>query len=202
MKNEAILKSLNIIKSGDMSELDFLIDVISREIREAELKKSNGADYVKLSKKTAKILKTNYDERFKTAIHEKIDGWEKMQVIWHSGEYVVCLRKDLDIPTIDRTEKAPTINSILCSIERDRKHEETAYDIGDIKLALVNAKDKKHPIVKVGCAHYNPQFFIDIVEFLGGSDKVTFYQTDNKVSFGYFESDLGKAVLCPIKVVE
>ena len=31
MKNEAILKSLNIIKNGDMSELDFLIDAISKE---------------------------------------------------------------------------------------------------------------------------------------------------------------------------
>ena len=56
MKNEAILKSLNIIKSGNMSELDFLIDAISKEIKEAELKKSNGADYVKLSKKAKKIL--------------------------------------------------------------------------------------------------------------------------------------------------
>lgn len=202
MKKEALLKSLNIIKNGDMSELDFLIDVISKEIKESELTKSNGNDYIKLSKKAAKILKTNYDERFKTAMYDEIDGWEKMQVIWHNGEYAVCLRKDLDIPTIDRPQITPTINSVLRSIESERKHKETAYDIGDIKLALVNAKDKKHLVAKVGCAYYNPQFFIDIVEFLGGSDKVTFYQADNKMSVGYFESDLGKAVLCPIKVVE
>lgn len=37
MKKESLLKSLNLIKNGDMSELDFLIDVISKEIKEAEL---------------------------------------------------------------------------------------------------------------------------------------------------------------------
>lgn len=194
MKNEAILKSLNIIKNGDMSELDFLIDVISKEIRESELKKSNGTDYVKLSKKAAKILKGNEKDCFKTAATETING-EEMQVFFDNGYYAIALYKPLDIPmgSADKIFNAAPI------FERTKNgtYKEAAYDIGDIKLALVSAIDKKHPYVEVGNNQYNAQYFLNIVEFLGGADKTKFYQGESSIAPACFESELGKAVLCP-----
>lgn len=196
MKKESLLKSLNLIKNGDMSELDFLIDVISKEIKEAELTKSNGADYVKLSKKAARILKGNVKDCFKNAAIETING-EDMQTFFDNGYYCVALYKPLDIPTVSSADKNFNAKSIFEKMHGSQ-HKEIAYDIGDIKLALVSAVDKKHPYVEVGNNRYNAQFFLNIVEFLGGADKVKFYQAESSLSPACFESELGKAVLCPV----
>ena len=197
MKNEAILKSLNIIKNGDMSELDFLIDAISKEIKEAELKKSNGADYVKLSKKAKKILEKNEKDFLKTATMETINGKE-MQIFSNDGYYVIALYKPLDIP-VGETDNFKSIGASLFEKTLNNSYEETAYDIGEIKLALVNAKDKKHGYVEVGNSQYNPQYFLNIVEFLGGSEKTKFYQGKSCLAPAYFESEFGKALLCPVR---
>lgn len=197
MKNEAILKSLNIIKSGDVSELDFLIDTISKEIKEAELKKSNGADYVKLSKKAKKILEKNEKDSLKTATMEKINGKE-MQIFFDNGYYAVALYKPLDIP-VGETDNFKGIGVSLFEKTPNSSYEETTYDIGEIKLALVNAKDKKHGYVEVGNSKYNPRYFLNIVEFLGGSEKTKFYQGKCNTSVAYFESEFGKALLCPVR---
>ena len=200
MKNEAILKSLNIIKNGDMSELDFLIDAISKEIKEAELKKSNGADYAKLSKKAKKILEKNEEDSLKTATMEEINGKE-MQIFFDNGYYCVALYKPLDIP-MGETDNFKSIGVSLFEKTPNNSYEETAYDIGEIKLALVNAKDKKHGYVEVGNSQYNPQYFLNIVEFLGGSENTKFYQGEYNTSTAYFESEFGKALLCPVRHIQ
>lgn len=196
MKKESLLKSLNLIKNGDMSELDFLIDVTSKEIKEAELTKSNGADYVKLSKKAARILKGNAKDCFKSAAIETING-KDMQTFFDNGYYCVALYKPLDIPTVSEADKTFNGKSIFEKM-KSVSHKETAYDIGDIKLALVSAVDKKHPYVEVGNNQYNAQFFLNIVDLLGGADKVKFYQAESSLSPACFESEFGKAVLCPV----
>lgn len=195
MKNEAILKSLNIIKNGDMSELDFLIDAISKEIKEAELKKSNGADYVKLSKKAKKILEKNEKDSLKTATMEKINGKE-MQVFFDNGYYVIALYRPLDVP-MDKADKTFESASIF-EKTKNNSYKEIVYDIGEIKLALVNATDKKHTYVEVGNNQYSAQFFLNVVEFLGGAEKTEFYQGESRLAPAYFESEFGKAILCPV----
>ena len=185
-----------------MSELDFLIDTISKEIKEAELKKSNGTDYVKLSKKAKKILEKNEKDFLKTATMETINGKE-MQIFSNDGYYVIALYKPLDVP-MGETDNFKSIGVSLFEKTPNNSYEETAYDIGEIKLALVNAKDKKHGRVEVGNSQYNPQYFLNIVEFLGGSENTKFYQSEYNAyqgkyntSVAYFESELGKALLCP-----
>ena len=129
---------------------------------------------------------------------EKIDGKE-MQVFFDNGYYAVALYRPLDVP-MDKADKIFNGASVF-ERRKNNTYKETAYDIVEIKLALVNATDKEHAYVEVGSTHYTAQYFLNIVEFLGGSEKTKFYQCEDKTGLAYFESEFGKALLCPIRPV-
>lgn len=199
MKNEKILEALNGYKlTNDIAYIDSLIQTISEEIKESELKKLNGVDYVKLSKKAKKILAKNEKDCFKTAAMETIDGKE-MQVFFDNGYYAIALYRPLDVPMdkADETFKGAPIFEKT----KNSSYKEIVYDIGEIKLALITAVDKKCPYAEVGNTRYNVQFFLNVVEFLGGAKKTKFYQGESRLAPAYFESEFGKAILCPVRPV-
>lgn len=54
------------------------------------------------------------------------------------------------------------------------------------------------PFGNIADRGYNAEFLIDIIEALG-TDAV-FYQNEKSSGISYFESEYGKAILCPCRL--
>lgn len=178
-------------------ELAEIVQELRQEIKEQAQKDTKGNSYVKRSKLITKLLDKCYRVQFQTGFFEEMNG-EKMQCCIIDAYYAFMFRNALDIPMWG-VEGEPSY-SVKKLIPDYRDFKQCEYDIAEIRTALKlhKAKKDKNPcIIELNNKCYNAEYFINVVDGLGGDVKM--YQDPNEVRIDVFESENGIAILCPSK---
>lgn len=177
-------------------ELAEIVQELKREIKEQAQKEAKGNTFVKRSKLITKLLDKCYNEKFKKGFYEEING-EKMVCCIVDGFYAFMLY-DIDIPMVAEGEEQPfTVNKMIPDY---KSFAVCDFDIADIKTALKlhkAKKDKTKCVTEINGKYYNAEYFINVVDGLGGNVKV--YQSNSPVQPDIFESENGIALLCPCR---
>ena len=206
-------KVFNISGVG-LSMLAGLLDRLQTDYRHEEAKKKGGNVALKRQKIAEKVLKANQKDNIRPAFFkcftEEIDG-STMQ-IFGSQYYLIALKEEYktgaDTHTPEEMQKFEFRPSKFFDFSGGT-YNKIDFDLTDIKQKLAEfkaeqkqrpAKDRKnhHPIFALGNTGYNAEYFIDIAEALG-TDAVL-YQNEKSSGISYFESEYGKAILCPCRL--
>lgn len=215
------MNTLNIItdintylKTENKAILTDLLNALQIEYRHEEAKKKGGNIALKRQKIAEKILKANQKDNIRPAFFkcftEDING-STMQ-IFGSQYYLIALKEEYktgaDTHTPEEMQKFEFRPSKFFDFSGGT-YNKIDFDLTDIKQKLAEfkaeqkqrpAKDRKnhHPIFALGNTGYNAEYFIDIAEALG-TDAVL-YQNEKSSGISYFESEYGKAILCPCRL--
>lgn len=215
------MNTLNIItdintylKTENKAILTDLLNALQIEYRHEEAKKKGGNIALKRQKIAEKVLKANQKDNIRPAFFkcftEEIDG-STMQ-IFGSQYYLIALKEEYktgaDTHTPEEMQKFEFRPSKFFDFSGGT-YNKIDFDLTDIKQKLAEfkaeqkqrpAKDRKnhHPIFALGNTGYNAEYFIDIAEALG-TDAVL-YQNEKSSGISYFESEYGKAILCPCRL--
>ena len=206
-------KVFNISGVG-LSVLAGLLDRLQTDYRHEEAKRQGGNIALKRQKIAEKVLKANQKDNIRPAFFkcftEEIDG-STMQ-IFGSQYYLIALKEEYktgaDTHTPEEMQKFEFRPSKFFDFSGGT-YNKIDFDLTDIKQKLAEfkaeqkqrpAKDRKnhHPIFALGNTGYNAEYFIDIAEALG-TDAVL-YQNEKSSGISYFESEYGKAILCPCRL--
>lgn len=206
-------KVFNISGVG-LSMLAGLLDRLQTDYRHEEAKRQGGNIALKRQKIAEKVLKANQKDNIRPAFFkcftEDING-STMQ-IFGSQYYLIALKEEYktgaDTHTPEEMQKFEFRPSKFFDFSGGT-YNKIDFDLTDIKQKLAEfkaeqkqrpAKDRKnhHPIFALGNTGYNAEYFIDIAEALG-TDAV-FYQNEKSSGISYFESEYGKAILCPCRL--
>lgn len=178
-------------------ELAEVVQELKRELKEQAQKETRGNSFVKRSKLLTKLLATNEREDLQKGFFEEING-EKMQCCIINGFYAFMLKNELDIPMIEESEKQPfTMARCLPEYKHFNK---AVFDIADIKTKIKThkaKKDKTKCTIEISGKYYDAEFFIKVVDGLGG--EITLYQSTDLRQCGVFESENGIAILMPCR---
>lgn len=215
MKNIDIIIALNrYSQTEDKKILSELLEQLNHEYSLEQLKKSEGMTAVKRQKAIEKIFKDNAKdglaEKFSKAFLEDIKGEEK-QVIF-SRYYAVALNGGHFVSVEQNAdgEKSP-MSSVLPS-ER-YAYQEIPLDIAEAKKKLSEWKAEQKSKAKadreecctleIGCFDeigFNAEYLISLYDILSGSGEVKFYQNLQRTAISYLESEVGIAILCPVRI--
>lgn len=197
--------------------IDILADLMIKlqtDYRHEEAKRQGGNIALKRQKIAEKVLKANQKDNIRPAFFkcftEDING-STMQ-IFGSQYYLIALKEEYktgaDTHTPEEMQKFEFRPSKFFDFSGGT-YNKIDFDLTDIKQKLAEfkaeqkqrpAKDRKnhHPIFALGNTGYNAEYFIDIAEALG-TDAVL-YQNEKSSGISYFESEYGKAILCPCRL--
>ena len=206
-------KVFNISGVG-LSMLAGLLDRLQTDYRHEEAKRQGGNIALKRQKIAEKVLKANQKDNIRPAFFkcftEDING-STMQ-IFGSQYYLIALKEEYktgaDTHTPEEMQKFEFRPSKFFDFSGGT-YNKIDFDLTDTKQKLAEfkaqqkqrpAKDRKnhHPIFALGNTGYNAEYFIDIAEALG-TDAVL-YQNEKSSGISYFESEYGKAILCPCRL--
>ena len=202
------------ISGVGLSMLAGLLDRLQTDYRHEEAKRQGGNIALKRQKIAEKVLKANQKDNIRPAFFkcftEDING-STMQ-IFGSQYYLIALKEEYktgaDTHTPEEMQKFEFRPSKFFDFSGGT-YNKIDFDLTDIKQKLAEfkaeqkqrpAKDRKnhHPIFALGNTGYNAEYFIDIAEALG-TDAVL-YQNEKSSGISYFESEYGKAILCPCRL--
>ena len=206
-------KVFNISGVG-LSMLAGLLDRLQTDYRHEEAKRQGGNIALKRQKIAEKVLKANQKDSLKPAFFkcftEEING--DMMQIFGNAYFLIALKEEYktgaDTHTPEEMQKIEFRPSKFFDFSGGT-YNRIDFDIVDIKQKLAEfkaeqkqrtAKDRKNykPIFKLGNTGYNAEYFIDIVEALGGD--AVLYQNEKSSGISYFEAEAGKALLCPCRL--
>ena len=186
--------------SEPIFELAEIVQELKREIKEKAQKETNSNSFVKRSKLITKLLSKCWQEKFQKGFFEEIDGAKKQCCII-DGYYAFAFNDELDIPMLAENEKAQfTLKNVLPEY---KDFEVIDFDIAEIKTTLKlhkAKKDKNDCVIELNGKYYNAEYFINVVDGLGGNVKL--YQNSNKMEVDICTSENGLAVLCPMRKPE
>lgn len=190
---KTVFKALN----SPLLELVEIVQELKEEMKQAELKTAGGASLVKRTKLLNKLLSKCFRNEFQKGFYEEIDG-VKMQCCIIDGFYAFMLKNALDVPM---TENGGAY-SVARVLPDSRDFAECSYDIAEIKTALKLFKAKKDKNekfckIEINGRYYNAEYFINVVEILGGDIKM--YHNAKQLNAAIFESENGKAILMPLR---
>lgn len=206
-------KVFNISGVG-LNMLAGLLDRLQTDYRHEEAKKQGGNVALKRQKIAEKVLKANQKDNIRPAFFkcftEEING--DMMQIFGNAYFLIALKEEYktgaDTHTHEEMQKFEFRPSKFFDFSGGT-YNKIDFDLTDIKQKLAEfkaeqkqrpAKDRKnhHPIFALGNTGYNAEYFIDIAEALG-TDAVL-YQNEKSSGISYFESEYGKAILCPCRL--
>lgn len=214
MKTIDIITALRLYaKTDDKAILSSMLDTLEQEYRREEVKKAGGNQAVKRLKLAEKILKQNQKDSLREVLNKcitfEIDG-EKFQA-FGTAYYQIALKEAYKTP-LDAwgdNEYASWRNTVAsCFTDEHRNYTSVEFDLTEIKteFAQWKAEQKRKPpkmrdefcVVRLGNTGYNAEYFINCVEALGGD--VTFLQNGNRTGMSFFESEIGKSLIMPIRL--
>lgn len=175
--------------------LALLVSDLKRELSEAEIKKSKGNTFLKRSKLAEKLINQNDREHFRKGWIET-DVFDNKYQCFMTSYYGFMLSENLEIPMYDeQVEKPFNMSNMFKNVSENL----AGYDIGKIKAEYKShkpkAKDKWRCLVQFDDVYFNAEFFISVVDVLGGEPVL---HLGGKNSASYFVSENGKAVIMPI----
>ena len=175
--------------------LALLVSDLKRELSEAEIKKSKGNTFLKRSKLAEKLINQNEREHFRKGWIET-DVFDNKYQCFMTSYYGFMLSENLEIPMYDEQDEKPfNMSNMFKNVSENL----AGYDIGKIKAQYKShkpkAKDKWRCLVKFGDVYFNAEFFISVVDVLGGEPVL---HLGGKNSASYFVSENGKAVIIPM----
>lgn len=217
MKTIDIITALKLYtKTEDKQILADMLFTAEQEYRREQTKKSGGNQALKRLKLAEKILKGNQKnnttrEMFHKCIVTEID-YEKMQV-FGTPYYQIALREIYKVPaeTWKDDEHVEWKSAVSKFFNKGNyEYTPTDFDLTEIKteFAQWKAEQKRKPpktrdefcVVRLGNTGYNAEYFINCVEALGGD--VTFLQNGNRTGLSFFESEIGKSLIMPIRLAD
>lgn len=175
--------------------LALLVSDLKRELAETEIKKSKGNTFLKRSKLAEKLINQNDMERIQKGWIET-DVFDNKYQCFMTSYCGFMLSENLAMPMYDEQEEKPFNMSNLF---KDVSGNSVEYNIGKIKAEYKSHKPKAKEtwrcMVQFGDVYFNAEFFINVVNILGG-EPVLYLGGKNSASF--FVSENGKAVIMPI----
>lgn len=208
MKNEHIITVVNDLlnQMSDTEKNKYylgavygMLEELNTELYKTELKKNNGASFVKRSANLKKAMEKHnkYREYFQKAWHQDIKN-ETYQLAMINGYILFYLKKPLDVPTHEVNQ------GIIFDGERVYKDKKTmtvsAIDAADIRhsVKLYKASKSKNTckyFINEKC--YDAELLKLVFDVLG--DDVTLYQDSNKFSGDIIENAEGVALIMPMR---
>ncbi len=179
-------------------ELAEIVQELKKELKEQAQKETRGNTFVKRSKLIAKLIATNQREDMKKGFFEEING-DKMQCSIINGFYAFMLKDALDIPMIEENEKQPF--TMARCLPEYKHFDKAVFDVADIKTKIKMhkaKKDKSKCMIEISGRWYDAEFFIKVVDGLGG-DITLYHNTKDIRQCGVFESENGLAILMPCR---
>ena len=148
--------------------LALLVSDLKRELSETEIKKSKGNTFLKRSKLAEKLINQNDRKHFRKGWIET-DVFDNKYQCFMTSYYGFMLSENLEIPMYDeQVEKPFNMSNMFKNVSENL----AGYDIGKIKAEYKShkpkAKDKWRCLVQFGDVYFNAEFFISVVDVLGG----------------------------------
>lgn len=178
--------------------LALLVSDLKRELSEAEIKKSKGNTFLKRSKLAEKLINQNEREHFRKGWIET-DVFDNKYQCFMTSYYGFMLSENLEIPMYDEQDEKPfNMSNMFKNVSENL----AGYDIGKIKAEYKShkpkTKDNWRCLVQFGDVYFNAEHFIQCVDILG--EEPAFYCGKPR-EVAIFESKNGKALLCPITLM-
>ncbi len=177
--------------------LAMIVQELEQEMKKAAQKKVGGSSYVKRTALINKLIAKNTREELRKGWFEEIEG-ERMQCFLVNGYMAFAFRNTVDAP-MNETDNPFTLMKVLKCRKEDLT--ECEYDIADIKMQLKLHKARKEKgicEIKVGTKYYDAQYFVNVIEGLGG-DVIMLQDSDSWNRMDIFKSENGLAILMPIR---
>lgn len=200
-----INKIIEMVENHDMTFTDKLKSLCDTMTCDEALNNSDkvGKSQIKIINKFIKSTKD--DNQITKKMYYDDDMY-----CYTNGYVAIELYKPVaGIPLADKEEPTPIkFHNIITDVGNNVFMEEVQIDEAEIKKAIVENKTRtkkqdlkpfiiQNKSIKIG---FNPEWYQDIVNCLGGNCKVL-ASTQNALHPIYIEGELGKAVLLPIKLV-
>lgn len=188
-------------KTKDERIIEYLIETLDREYRDAELKKQGKGSTVQLTRRFEKIL-SKASEKFSKCYNQTIDG-EKMQILCFDGYYIIALKEKYktNAPEFLEAENSQIDFNRFLKIPDTCIKKDFDLPACKIKLSELKAESKKDKsstkyIYNIGETYYNLEWLVECAQCLGGD--ITFYQGAHRLSPSYMVSNTGMALIMPI----
>lgn len=192
------MNATKVLELAINNDVDRIIELAKKEIREKEVKKKCNSSDVKRFKLIEKyLLKVDMPDRFRTT-------WiENGHQCFTNGYIAFMLKKHFD--QLPKTDIPPlNLNDLIKQKTADDLYE-VDVDITDVKtkLKIFKAENKanktKRPcIYRIENSFFNAQYLIDCYTILSGKN-IKFSQTKNNLAPAIIKSENGKAIICPVK---